>query len=532
MGNSTGNFKKYWDIVRRYPRPAGRLDLGLRRPGPQLAHPDAQAVHRDRARRAARRGHRPEPARSAATRASPAAPSSPATQGLDLTGSLTLEAWVTPQLTGYHQPIIAKGDTQYALKQSDRTWSSSSTAAASGSRANWALPDDWTGREHHVAGVFDAAAGTLTLHVDGEVRATRTTTRRPGNNTASLALATDVDNPTREFSGTIRRARVYARALSAAELASDSRGPGDDGVRFWFDAATVGLTEKRPREKTFYAYGGDWGDNPNDGAFAGDGIVTADRGRTGKAAEVKRIYQAVTRRPRARRRPGAVTLTNEYLFTNLREFDGRWELVADGKVVQRGRLTRAQLDVAPLSSKTITVPVRAAGRPGAGRGVLPRNCPSPPGRPRSGRRPASRWPGSSSPLDAAARAVTPVPLAGVPALPSRGRRRGRSPSRARASPSPSTRRPASSRSYKADGARLITSGPAPNFWRAPTDNDRGNGQHTRNQTWRDAGTDRKVTGVERARPARPGRRDQGQPAPCRRRTAVDVHHHLHRLRQR
>lgn len=35
----------------------------------------------------------------------------------------------------------------------------------------------------------------------------------------------------------------------------------------------------------------------------------------------------------------------------------------------------------------------------------------------------------------------------------------------------------------------------PNFWRAPTDNDHGNGQHTRNQTWRDAGSRRKVTGV-------------------------------------
>ena len=33
---------------------------------------------------------------------------------------LTLEAWVTPHFTGYHQPIIAKGDTQYALKQTNK----------------------------------------------------------------------------------------------------------------------------------------------------------------------------------------------------------------------------------------------------------------------------------------------------------------------------------------------------------------------------------------------------------------------------
>lgn len=132
---------------------------------------------------------------------------------------------------------------------------------------------------------------------------------------------------------------MYARALSAAELASDSRGPGDEGVRFWFDAATVGVTEKRPRDKTFFAYGGDWGDNPNDGNFVADGIVTADRGHTGKAAEIKRVYQAVNAASVAgggAGAAGAVTLTNEYVFTNLREFEGSWSLVADGKVVQRG----------------------------------------------------------------------------------------------------------------------------------------------------------------------------------------------------
>jgi beta-galactosidase len=50
-------------------------------------------------------------------------------------------------------------------------------------------------------------------------------------------------------------------------------------------------------------------------------------------------------------------------------------------------------------------------------------------------------------------------------------------------------------SYKAHGVQLVKSGPAPNFWRAPIDNDRGNGQPSRNGTWRYAGADRHVTGV-------------------------------------
>ncbi|MFE3826127.1 glycoside hydrolase family 2 TIM barrel-domain containing protein [Streptomyces sp. NPDC059092] len=494
MGNSSGNFKKYWDLVRRYdvlqggwiwdfvdqalswPTPTRKL---LTESGPAALSGEVIAPSGTFARDRGVSGGTVF-ARDAS---------------LDLTGSLTLEAWVTPNVTGYHQPILAKGDTHYALKQSDRTLEFFIYDGGQWVTASWALPDGWTGREHHVAGVFDAEAGTLTLHVDGSVRATRTTPRRPAVNTAPLALATDVDNPTREFSGTIRRARVYARALSAAELASDSRGPRDEGVRFWFDAATVGLTEKRPRDKTFLAYGGDWGDNPNDGAFSGDGIVTADRGSTGKAVEVKQIYQAINAAPAVGDTvtSGRITLVNEYLFTNLREFDGRWSLVADGEIVQRGRLSRDQLDIAPLTGKDITVPVKVPEKPAPGTEYflsLSFTTKEP-----------TKWAGAGFetakqqlPVAASSPAVTPAALETVPALRhDDGEKtvtvKGRDFSVTVDKSSGTIT------SYEARGVRLVTSGPVPNFWRAPTDNDLGNGQHTRNQTWRDAGSLREVTEV-------------------------------------
>ncbi|MFF5183288.1 glycoside hydrolase family 2 TIM barrel-domain containing protein [Streptomyces sp. NPDC000345] len=495
MGNSNGNFKKYWDLVRRHDVLQGGwiwdfVDQALTWPAPS---------------------------RKLLTESGPAAlsgeiinPSGTFSRDkglsggtvfardprLDLTGSLTLEAWITPHVTGYHQPVLAKGDTQYALKQTNRTLEFFIHGSGQWVTASWALPDDWTGAEHHVAGVFDAEAGTLTLHVDGVVRATRSTTVRPAVNTAPLSLATDVDNPTREFSGTVRRARVYARALSAAELASASRGPGDDGVRFWFDAATAGLTERHPREKSFLAYGGDWGDNPNDGAFSGDGIVTADRGLTGKSAEVKRVYQAIGAAPAAGDRlapRAAVTLTNEYLFTNLRAFDGRWELVADGKVVQRGRLSRDQLDVPPLTAKDITVPFARPGDPAPGAEYFLQLSFT--------TRERTKWAAAGFevarqqiPVDAASPAVTPVSLVGVPALTHRDGDTSVTVT-GRDFSVTVDKETGVITSYRAHGVRLLISGPAPNFWRAPTDNDRGNGQHTRNQTWRDAGANRRVTGV-------------------------------------
>ncbi|MFF4271764.1 glycoside hydrolase family 2 TIM barrel-domain containing protein [Streptomyces sp. NPDC001536] len=491
MGNSNGNFKKYWDIVRRHDVLQGGwiwdfVDQALEWPTPTRKRftESGPAAVRGEIQAAAGTFTRAEGVSGGTVFARD--------PGLDLTGSLTLEAWVTPHVTGSHQPILAKGDTQYALKQTDRNLEFFIYGGGQWISASWALPADWTGREHHVAGVFDADAGTLALHVDGAIRATRTTTRRPSNNTASLALATDVDNPTREFSGTIRRARVYARALSAADLASTGRGPGDDGVRFWFDAATVDLTEQRPRDRTFYAYGGDWADNPNDGAFSGDGIVTADRGLTGKSAEVKRVYQAIDA-AWASGGSGAVTLTNEYLFTNLREFDGRWELVADGEVVRRGRLTRAQLDLAPLSSKDITVPFEIPDDPAPGTEYFLQLSFT--------TTQTTKWAKAGFEVarqqlavDTDSPAVTPLPLARVPALSHKDADatvtvigKGFSVT--------VDKKTGVITSFRARGAELISSGPAPNFWRAPTDNDRGNGQHTRNQTWRDAGSGREVTDV-------------------------------------
>ncbi|MFR0356198.1 glycoside hydrolase family 2 TIM barrel-domain containing protein [Streptomyces sediminimaris] len=490
MGNSNGNFKEYWDVIRRHDVLQGGwiwdfVDQSLSRTAP------ARTILTESGP-VGLRGELRDPSGSFdRARGLSGATVFARDDRLDLTGSLTLEAWVTPRATGYHQPVIAKGDTQYALKQSGRTLEFFIHGDGQWIAASWGVPDDWTGSEHHLAGVFDARAGTLTLYVDGAVKATRTTTRVPGSNTAPLALASDADNPTREFSGTIRRARVYARALTAAELAAD-RGPGDDGVRFWFDAATVAVTERRPRERTFLAYGGDWGDNPNDGNFCANGIVTADRAHTGKAAEIKRIYQAVNVTA-ASGGPGAVTLTNENLFTNLRAYDGRWALVADGRTVRRGRLSRGQLDVPPLSSKDVTVPVRLPAEPAPGTEYFlefsfTTRQPTPWAE--AGFEVAAQ----QLPLDAGAPAVTPVALQSVPAL--RHEEDDASVTVTGEGFSVTVDKGNGTiTSYRAAGADLITDGPAPNFWRAPTDNDRGNGQHTRNQTWRDAGARREVTGV-------------------------------------
>ncbi|MET8849799.1 glycoside hydrolase family 2 TIM barrel-domain containing protein [Amycolatopsis sp. NPDC004625] len=487
MGNSTGNFKEFWDVIRAHPVLQGGfvwdfVDQGLYWPTPErklLTETGPAALTAELA---------PGATFTAGQGLAGAAVFAPA-RSLDLTGSLTLEARITAGSVGGHQPIIAKGDHQYSLKQSENNLEFF-VYAGSWISATAPLPADWVGREHHVAGVLDHDAKTVTLYIDGNAVARTDTDRVPDSTAARLALGTDHEHPERVFSGRIRVARGYARALTAAELAAD-RTPQDPAVRFWFDAATAGYAEEQPAERTYLSYGGDWGDNPNDGNFCANGIVTADRRISGKAIEVKHVYQAITVSAGAGPAAGQVTITNENLFTNVDAHDGAWELVNDGKVVQRGRLTPAQLDVPPRSSRTITVPVRRPPRP-AGEYFLRFSFTT---------RTPTIWAErgfevakQQLPVDFGSPAVVPVPLARVPAATAHDT--GRSVEIAGAGFTVSIAKDTGLiTSYEAGGVRLVTSGPVPNFWRAPTDNDIGNGQPGRNATWRYAGADRHVTDV-------------------------------------
>ncbi|GIF78518.1 hypothetical protein Asi02nite_80360 [Asanoa siamensis] len=245
---------------------------------------------------------------------------------------------------------------------------------------------------------------------------------------------------------------------------------------------------------TYLSYGGDWGDRPDfAGNFCGNGIVDADRRATGKAVEVKQVYQAVNVSAGADIIGGTVRITNEYLFTNVNAFEGRWSLVADGQVIQSGSLTTQQLDVAPLSSKTVQVPIQrpAVLAPGAEHFLQ-----------LSFRlRTATLWAEAGFevakqqlPVNFGSPPVQPVPVTSVPTVTLSETASGVTIAGTGFTVTISKATGAIS-SYDAMGLRLVNSGPTPNFWRAPNDNDRGNGHPTRNATWRLAGANRTVTGV-------------------------------------
>lgn len=89
--------------------------------------------------------------------------------------------------------------------------------------------------------------------------------------------------------------------------------------------------------KTFYAYGGDRGDRPNDGTFSIKGLVTSDRQVKPALLEVKKVYQYISFAD-AGILEGKIRIKNKYAFTNLQQFAFSWQLLENGVAVQQGNL--------------------------------------------------------------------------------------------------------------------------------------------------------------------------------------------------
>lgn len=195
---------------------------------------------------------------------------------------------------------------------------------------------------------------------------------------------------------------------------------------------------------------------------------------------------------------GTVKVTNGFFFTNLGSFESRWELLENGEVVRHGKLPR--LDVAPGDSREVRVPYGRIRRHGTSehhvtvKFVLPED---------------TRWAPKGHVV-----AVEQFPLAGStpPKQPTRGTHR-MPPPRLEESDQRATLHGAGFTvnfskkrgvvtSYTYRNKKLFENGPAPHFWRASTDNDRGSGYAGEIATWRDAGNERAIDTVDVTRKGR------------------------------
>lgn len=103
----------------------------------------------------------------------------------------------------------------------------------------------------------------------------------------------------------------------------------------WRDQA---LWNKGEDAIEFLAYGGDFGESPHDGNFSGDGLIFADGTVSPKIYEVKKCYQNAEFMP-VNLEKGLINIWNKNLFTNLSEYECRWEITDDGVSLLKGEET-------------------------------------------------------------------------------------------------------------------------------------------------------------------------------------------------
>lgn len=254
----------------------------------------------------------------------------------------------------------------------------------------------------------------------------------------------------------------------------------------WVDQGLYKLDENGAG---FWAYGGDFGPDtvPSDAAFCINGLVNPDRGVKPALLEVKKVYQNIGFKAIDARK-GIFEIENKYAFTNLSEFDIHWNLQGDDKVFWRKQLENFEL--APGEKKRIQLDYQITPAPGVEYFInFSANRKTSKGLISAGTNLANEQ--IELPFKKALPVLSPEQL---PVLASKESDQqivisGKDFSLV------FDKKTGKIESLRTGDTELITEGPTPNFWRAPTDNDLGNKLPQRSWVWREAGPNAKLTNI-------------------------------------
>jgi len=255
---------------------------------------------------------------------------------------------------------------------------------------------------------------------------------------------------------------------------------------FIWDWVDQGIAQQSDDGTKYWAYGGDFEpeDVHNDGSFCLNGMVFPDRTIHPSIFEMKRAYQYVDFEA-VPVNQGVIKVINRHDFISLEGFDLKWELTAEGVVVESGVLESPE--VGPASSSYVELglsggvedpskeyflnltvvsreeaPMVPAGHevaggqfamnPAAAKSICTEEF-------------AEKGTGEVSFVETKTVLTVQVPGGEIHFDRSTGQMT----------------------SYMMDGIQLLSSGPTPNFWRAPIENDFGNRLEKRCAMWKTFG---------------------------------------------
>ncbi len=486
MGNSTGNLKEYWEVFEAHRQVQGGfiwdwVDQGLRK----VSEPSWALVEAVTGAVADLHGKVVETGGiGAAALADPSPPAHALRGWLQLGpgegpelagGAVTLEAWVRPEPVAGHAPILGRGDTNVMLKTSgdelmffvyDGGWITCTAP----------LPEDWHRNWHHVAGSYDGER--LRLFLGGREVAQRAHRGAIRDSASPWAVGINSDHPGRQFGGLIADARVWSKSISPDLLAIPFLHLSQ-GLELRFRFAPDQLVQTHPGGEEFWAYGGDYGDAPTDGNFCCNGVVQPDRAPNPGLTQVAHCYQEIHFEA-VDLEKGEIRITNERFFRDSSDLEFRWFVAEDGVPHDEGLLL--DLELAPQESSLVRLPLTDFPACEAlayhlHLGAFPKENPG-----WAIKRAPLAWQQFSLPWPAGGgRELAQLP----PATLKENALVKQAPDRGSATVELPTNGRFTARWHTPAGEVELRE-LRPSFWRAPTDNDRGNRMSTWAGSWREA----------------------------------------------
>ncbi|MFS8099645.1 glycoside hydrolase family 2 [Lentzea alba] len=323
MGNSLGNFREFWDVIRANPQAQGGFiwdwaDQNIRQPlriSPDtsgngiLAHitglPSTVDGHRGKALRFSGLDDFVEVYRD---------------PRLDLLGPLTLDAWVKPARPFTDFTIVAKGN-QYGLRMAD----AQTLEFYAGGKVQAAVPADFYDRFHRVTGKY--SDGRLSLLIDGVEVAS----------VAQVGLLPRSAHPVNIGRNAETMREKYEGRMAHGVI---------DSVRISDGAKTVLALDfdREERRGTHLSHGQ---------SVAGvDGVVDADRNLQPETAQLAWVHQPV----RFSFADGVLTAASERVFAPVAG-ELRWKVIEGSRTVISGS---SAVSVGPGGSVRATVPRASA----------------------------------------------------------------------------------------------------------------------------------------------------------------------------
>ncbi|MCX5535829.1 NPCBM/NEW2 domain-containing protein [Streptomyces sp. NBC_00006] len=468
QGNSLGNFREFWDVVRKYPEVQGGFiwdwaEQNLTQPlvttpdssgNGILSYLTGKPDHVD--------GHQGKAL---------------SLSGLDdfvevyrdpkldqVSDRLTVDSWVKPAAWTGDFTIASKGDHSYALRMKDKNTLEFAVQGDDGKphTASVTVPDDWYGSWHRASGTFDGS--TLKLLIDGkqvaaaDFKGTVAYSAQPVNIGRNAETGME-GMGTRMAHGVIDQVRVYHEALTEQQLAAD---PASDAV--------LALDfEKLKTEGTYQSYGSGMG--------GVDGLVSTERTPQPETRALAAVHAPI-RISDVKADAGKIAVLNERSFTGTGDLKLTWKIREGERTLAQG--TRP-LSLDPGQKTEVQLPKPPANPKDADRQLTVRAV-------QAGR---TEWAPAGHTVAVEQFDIGGRQLAGVV--------RAQAPGTVKATDSGDRltvegkgfayafdRTSGDLASMKAGGHELLSKGPELDAWRAPVANE----INSEDASWRDAGLDR------------------------------------------